>query len=72
MAWEGSAIGKAVIFWLNNPKELLRFLHDPRICSDNNQVERSVRAVVVYRNAAFFKRSIEDAKEFWNLLTLRA
>lgn len=33
---EGSAIGKAVIFWLNNRKELLSFLHDPCICPDNN------------------------------------
>lgn len=38
---------------------------------DNNQVERSVRAVAVYRNAAFFKRSIKGAKGFGNLLTLR-
>ena len=68
---EGSAIGKAVIFWLNNRKELLSFLHDPCICPDNNQVERSVRAVAVYRNAAFFKRSIEGGKGFCNLLTLR-
>ncbi len=71
MAREGSAIGKAVIFWLNNRNELRSFLHDPRICPDNNQVERSVRAVAVYRNAAFFKRSFEGAKRFCNLLTLR-
>lgn len=45
---EGSAIGKAVIFWLNNRKELRSFLHDPRICPDNNQIERSVRTVAVY------------------------
>lgn len=54
---EGSAIGKAVILWLNNRKELRSFLHDPRICPDNNQIERSVRTVAVYRNAAFFKRA---------------
>ena len=71
LAREGSAIGKAVIFWLNNQKELRSFLHDPRICPDNNQVERSVRAVAVYRNVAFFKKSIEDTKGFCNLLTLR-
>lgn len=71
LAREGSAIGKAVIFWLNNRNELRSFLHDPRICPDNNQVERSVRAVAVYRNAAFFKRSIEGDKGFCNLLTLR-
>ncbi len=68
---EGSAIGKAVIFWLNNRNELRSFLQDPRICPDNNQAERSVRAVAVYRNAAFFKRSIEGVKGFCNLLTLR-
>ena len=50
LAREGSAIGKAVIFWLNNRNELRSFLHDPRISPDNNQVERSVRAVAVYRN----------------------
>lgn len=71
LAREGSAIGKAVIFWLNNRKELRSFLHDPRICPDNNQVERSVRAVALYRNAAFFKKSIEGTKGFCNLLTLR-
>lgn len=37
LAREGSAICKAVIFWLNNRKELRSFLHDPRICPDNNQ-----------------------------------
>ena len=68
---EGSAIGKAVIFWLNNRNELRSFLQDPRICPDNNQAELSVRAVAVYRNAAFFKRSIEGVKGFCNLLTLR-
>lgn len=71
LAREGSAIGKAVIFLLNNRNELRSFLHDPRICPDNNQVERSVRAVAVYRNAAFFKRSIKGAKGFCNLLKLR-
>ena len=68
---QGSAIGKAVIFWLNNRKQVRSFLQDPRICPDNNQVERSVRAVAVYRNAAFFKKSIEGAKGFCNLQTLR-
>lgn len=71
LAREGSAIGKAVIFWLNNRKKLRSFLHDPCICPDNNQVERSVRAVALYRNAAFFKKSIEGTKGFCNLLTLR-
>lgn len=71
LAREGSAIGKVVIFWLNNRNELRSFLHDPRICPDNNQVERSGRSVAVYRNAAFFKRSIEGAKGVCNLLTLR-
>ena len=68
---EGGAIGKTVIFWFNNQNELRSFLHDPCICPDNNQVERSVRAEAVYRNASFFKRSIEGAKGFCNLLTLR-
>ena len=68
---EGGAIGKTVIFWFNNQNQLRSFLHDPCICPDNNQVERSVRAEAVYRNASFFKRSIEGAKGFCNLLTLR-
>lgn len=71
LAREGSAIGKAVIFLLNNRNELRSFLHEPRICPDNNQVERSVRAVAVYRNAAFFKRSTKGAKGFCNLVKLR-
>lgn len=58
-------------FWLNKRKKLRSFLHDPRICPDKNQVERSVRAVAVYRHAAFFKKSIEGTKGFCNLLTLR-
>lgn len=67
----GSAIGKAVIFWLNNRKLLRSFLDDPRITPDNNNTERSVRAIMAYRNAAFFKRSEDGARSFCNLLTLR-
>lgn len=40
-------------------------------CLDNNQIERSVGAVAVYRHAAFFKKSIEGTKGLCNLLTLR-
>lgn len=71
LAREGSAICKAVIFWLNNRKKLRSSQYDPSICSDNSQVERGFRAVAVYRSAAFFKKSIEGAKAFCNLLTLR-
>ena len=41
------------------------------ISPDNNQIQRSVRAVTVPRNATFFKKSIERAKRFCNLLTLQ-
>lgn len=47
LARQGSAIGKAVIFWLNNSKELRTFLSDPRVSPDNNGVERAVRAATV-------------------------
>lgn len=66
-----SNIGKAVIFWLNNQKLLRSFLEDPRITPDNNNTERKVRAIMAYRNAAFFKRSEDGARSFCNLLTLR-
>lgn len=46
-------------------------MHNPRIFPANNQAERSISAVTIYRIAAFFKRSIEGAKGFGNLLTLK-
>ena len=46
-------------------------MHNPRIFPANNQAERSISAVTIYRIVAFFKRSIEGAKGFGNLLTLK-
>ena len=70
-ARQGSSIGKAVVFWLNNRKELRTFLSDHRVSPDNNGVERAVRAATVYRKAALFKQSVEGAKAYCNLLILR-
>lgn len=65
IAKEGSTQDKAVISWLNN-RELRGFLHaPPHIFPGNNQVERrSVRAVGIYRYAAFFKKSVEGDSGF--------
>jgi transposase len=41
---EGSNIGKALDYMLNQKKYLMAFLDDPDIPLDNNAAERSIRS----------------------------
>ena len=69
LAREGSAIGKAIICWLNNRNELRSFLHDPRICPDNNQAERDLRMIKVKTKVSGCFRTEEGARNCLKIIS---
>ena len=67
----GSATAAVVTYWKNHEDKLMYFLEDPHVSPDSNIVERMMRAVALYKNGAFYKKSVEGAKAYCGMISLR-
>jgi hypothetical protein len=63
-------VGAACCYYLNAEADLRRFLDDPAVPCDTNQVEASIRAVAVIRKNIEYKQTIEYAESLYVMLTV--
>lgn len=57
-----SALHKAIAYLINHREALTRFLDDPRLPLDNNEVERQIRIVALDRRNSLFAGSHDGAR----------
>ena len=69
-ALPGSLLDKAISYMLNLWPGLMRFVDDPRVPVDNNQVERDLRGVVIGRKNHYGSKSLRGTQVAATFYTL--